>query len=92
MSIPQSMYTSQVEKVWILVELVEYCSRAVLDVGSGEDSDCIRWQSFSKLDASIVILLGRDTGCNYVVSVYRNKCSVILTLLSPACSKCGCVS
>jgi hypothetical protein len=85
--------TSQIQKVRILVELVEDGSGAVLDIGRGEYGDGVLRESFGKLDASVVVFLRRDTGRDYHSSTRSLPPTwKVVTAPSPALSRCGCVS
>lgn len=60
--------TRQVQKVGILVELVEYGARAVLHVRSRKDSDGAFRKGFCKLRPSIVVFL-RGYTRSYCISI-----------------------
>ena len=58
------VYTSQVEEVGVLVELVEDCARSKLQIRTGEDSDRVRWQLFGELLATLVIFERSNVWCD----------------------------
>lgn len=55
------MFTSQVEEVWFLVELVEDGTGAVFDIRRSEDGNTVLGESFGEVCAALVVLEGRNT-------------------------------
>jgi len=72
-----SSCTGQIEKVRVLVELVEDGTRAVLDVGRGEYGNRMRGQRLGELDAAAVVLLSGNARCDCASSVCR-ECVVVI--------------
>ena len=59
--------TSQIEKVRVLIELVEYCCRArsIFDVSCCKNRNGIFGQEFGKLLAALVVFYCGDAWCDF---------------------------
>jgi hypothetical protein len=85
-------YTSKVQEIRVLMELVEDSARAIFDIRCSENSDRVGREGFRKLRTTIVVFLSRNSWGHYDTQSAHYIQALLPSVPSPGRNRCGCVS